>query len=187
MVNQRNLADMPGVEETLRQVTRAYRQGMIAPASAISDDINVTLPVPHWAEWSFVNLVGANYTAGQAVLLNLLTIPANERALLHSVSASRASGDNLVFALSVTFPADYGTGTRRLDLNYLTGGLSRMWWPDPGGEQSTFYGGPQGPVLLEPNSIIQLESDGTGVAASVFNVQILRTRMRLQRANAPDP
>ena len=185
MVQQRNLADMPGLDRTIVEVTRAYRQQVLAPASAVEADMQVTLPVPNWAEAAFVNNITLNYTAGQTISATLLQIPANERAWLEGVQLQRASGDNTVSRIRVVMPPLYGSGARAVELILLGTGTTLIFWPDPGGSQTITRGLPSGPLLLEPLSLIEVTSDGAGVAGTAFDAQVYRRRMKLTRASAP--
>jgi len=185
MVQQRNLADMPGLDTTILEVVRAFRQAAIYPASAVSPDMVVVLPVPAWAEFAFVNNVSVNYTAGQAAFITVLQIPANERAWLDGIEFNRASGDNQIDTIQIIQPEGYGSGNREAVLIAEGSGATRLWWPDPGNGQTIIQGMPMGPLLLEPLALIQLRSTGAGVGASVFDAQVFRRRMKLTRASAP--
>ena len=185
MVVQRNLADMPGLDLTIREVVRAYRQQELAPASAVLPDMQVTLPVPNWAEASFINNITLTYTAGQTISATLLQVPANERAWLEGVQLERASGDNTVSRIRVVMPVNYGSGARAVELILLATGTTLIFWPDPGGSQTITRGLPNGPLLLEPLSLIEVTSDGAGVSGTTFDAQVYRRRMKLSRAQAP--
>lgn len=185
MVVQRNLADMPGLDITIREVVRAYRQQIEAPASAVLPDMMVTLPVPNWAEAAFVNNITLNYGAGATISATLLQIPANERAWLEGVQLFRASGDNTVSRIRIVQPVLYGSGARAAELIQLAVGTTVIFWPDPGGSQTITQGLPVGPILLEPLALVEVTSDGAGVAATAFDAQVFRRRMKLTRAQAP--
>jgi len=185
VVQQRNLADIPGLDITLRQVTRAYRQQVLAPASAIEPDMRVTLPVPAWAEFAFATNVDAIIGAGQAVTVTALQVPANERAWLDGYQMQLTSGDNRVVRIQVTYPLAFGSSPQVIELIELATSDTDIFWPDPGGVQTINKGLPVGPILLEPLANVEMTTDGTGVASTTFRVQILRRRMRLTRASAP--
>ncbi len=176
---------MPGLDETIREVVRAYRQGPDAPASAVERDMQVVLPVPAWSEAAFIEVTTANLTAGQVADQTVLQIPGNERAWLDGIVAFRATGDNLVHRILVEYPPGYGSGNRTLRLLEIVA-VTDIWWPDSGtGNQVIVLGVMTGSLLIEPLTNIQLSFDGTGVAASTFTVQIIRRRMKLTRAQAP--
>lgn len=186
MVTDRNLADMPGMDITIRETVRSYRQGPLVPASAVLPDMRVSLPIPLWAEAGFHDNGSANYTAGQTVSLTILQIPATERALILGVQAFRDSGDNTVSRIRLIQPGGYRSGIGVVELLMLASGATDIFWPDPGGIQTITRGLPMGPILAEPLAIIELTSDGAGAGASVFDYQIVRRRIKLTRAEAPD-
>lgn len=185
MVQQRNLADMPGLDLTIREVVRAYRQQVLAPASAVHPDMQVTLPVPSWAEAAFVNNGSLNYSAGQAAYITALQVPGDERNWLDGIQVFRDSGDNTVDSIQIIQPDGYGSGSRECVLIAPGTAGVRLWWPDPGDGQAIIQGLPVGPLLLEPLALVQVRSSGAGVGASVFDYQLFRRRMKLTRAQAP--
>lgn len=183
---QRNLADMPGMDTTLFEVLRAYRQGVDTPGSAILPDIRIDLPVPHWAEAAYVEVVTANFTAGQTVDIAVLAIPADERALVYGIQTVRATGDNTVSEFDIVPLSPYTTGGGALSLIILTTASTLLWWPDPGGQQTIDRGIMVSPLLMEPGTVIRMASSGAGVAASTFTVFIYRHRIKLTRARGPE-
>jgi len=185
MVQDRSLADMPGLEGTIREVTRAFRQGLNMPASAILPDMRVSLPVPEWAVFSFVSNVDAVIGAGQAVTVTVLQVAPDERAWLDGFQQERTAGDNNLVAVQITAPLRFGSSPQEMKLLELSTADPIIFWPDPGGVQAIEVGGPQIPVLLEPLTEIEMTTDGSGVAATTFRSRLMLRRMRLTRASAP--
>lgn len=185
MTMRRNSADMPGMDTTIFEVVRSYRQSLEAPASAIDPDMRVTLPVPYWAEAGYTDNGTANFTAGQLVTLALLQVPANERSMLYGVQATRVTGDNTIERIRMVQPSGYQTGSGVVELIFLSTPATEIWWPDPGGQQTLDRGLPVGPLLVEPLGVVEITSSGAGVAASTFDYQIVRRRIKMTRASAP--
>jgi len=186
VVTPRNLADMPGMDRTILETVRSFQQGPEPPASAVLSDMRISLPVPVWAEAAYVDNITSNYTAGQTISLTVLQIPANERAWLYGVQATRVSGDNTVSRIRVVQPAAYGSGARAVELLQLGTGTTVIFWPDPGGKQTIDQGMLGSPMLLEPLAIVQMTSDGAGAAGTAFDVQVVRHRIKLTRAEGPE-
>jgi len=185
MVQNRNLADMPGMDVTIFEVLRAYRQAVDAPASSIGTEMQVSLPVPAWAEAGYFNAVTVNLTAGQDTVVSILQIPANERAWLDGVQLSRLTGDNTIEELQIQYPDPYASGNT-LRLIMLTTAATEIWWPDPGGVQTIDRGLVAGPILLEPLSLVRLLPSGAGVGASTVRAEVVRRRIKLIRAEGPE-
>lgn len=174
------------MEQTILETVRSYQQGSFPPASAVLPDIRVSMPIPAWAEAGYHDNGSANYTAGQTISLTILQVPANERAWICGVQAFRDSGDNTVSRIRLIQPGGYRSGIGVCELLMLASGAADIFWPDPGGSQTITRGLPLGPVLAEPLAILELTSDGAGAAASVFDYQIVRRRIKLIRAEPPD-
>jgi len=185
MVEQRNLADMPGLQLTIQEVVRAFRQAVNAPASAVAVDMVVTLPIPSWAEAGYADNGTANLSAGQSTAISLLQVPGDERAYLDGIWCSRTGGDNTVRELIVTQPPNYGSGSRALTIVRLNAPGTSIYWPLGESDQNIVYGMPMGPLLMEPLAIVGLLPEGAGVAATTYDYQISRRRMKLHRAQAP--
>lgn len=183
--SQRNLADLPGLETTVREATRAFRQGVDAPGSAILADMRLSLPVPSWAEFSFVDNIDAVIGAGQAVTVTALQVPADERAWLEGFQMERTAGDNNLTEIQITAPDAFGSSPQQVMLIRLVTPATILWWPDPGGVQTIDKGLVVGPLLLEPLTNIEMTTDGSGAGASTFRVQVMRRRMKLTRAESP--
>jgi len=183
---QRNLADMPGMDVTVFEVLRSFRQAIDPPASSISTEMQVSLPIPAWAESSYLTIITANLTAGLATPITALSIPGNERAWLDGYQVTRETGDNTILAIQVLYPTPYATGDRILNLILLGTAATEIFWPDPGGAQTIDRGFPGGPLLLEPLAAVRLLPSGAGVAASTFRVEAVRRRIKLTRAQGPE-
>lgn len=182
---KRNYADLPGVVETLKEVSRAYHEYGFPPACFLSEECTVTLPVELWATFGYTVVGTATFTVGQAVVLALHTVPTDERAIVDGILLVRETGDNNVIELTTLQPSDYGDGDRSLVLIRRAAASAIIFWPDLGGSQTLGRMGPQTPVLLEPGAILRVESDGSGASGSTFRYEISLRRTKLFRASPP--
>lgn len=186
-VQRRNFADFPGILTTVLEAARAYRQYGAPPGGFISDDLQLALPIPMWAEYGYVVNGTHNLTAGQATAQTAFAVPGDERGWLDGYSAVRTGGgDGLALGIQITYPAGYRDGAGVATLMRLTAGATDVWWPYTGGaHQSVARAIPEGPIFLEPGTLVQIVPNGTGVAATTFDFEIILRRMKLFRANAP--
>lgn len=146
----------------------------------------ITLPLPDWATFSYlVNDVTPSISAGSSDRVNMYRVRQDERAWLDAVRVVRVSGDNNIADVGVTFPARYFEGDDGFGvLTILQTPATNLWWPDRGGKQTINVDVP-GPVLLEPNTVVQFLPDGSGVGATVFRFYLWLRRTKIIRAQLP--
>lgn len=150
----------------------------------LNDKLQLSLPVPHWSEWSWVQGgASPSIDAGSSDPVVLWTLPSDERALLHAMYVSRATGDNNVDIFSLTMPEGYYSGSSDLRMLNLDTSASSAFWPHEGSQTIDNYIKP--PVLCEPGTGVNLGPAGVGVAASTFSFTLFMTRTKIVRAMAP--
>lgn len=144
----------------------------------------VTLPIPMWADYFWVDRPTLNLTAGQSTNEMLFTVPEDERVALLYVLLVRTSGDNNFVDLNVVFPVGYGSGDRQVTLLGLTTPATSIFWPD-GERQTADNALHAAEVIMEPGSLLRVRPDGSGIAATVGSSRILLRRCKMFRARAP--
>jgi len=179
---------LAGLERSLLAILRNYRPGDIGICE-VGEKLQLSLPVPDWAMWgSLVTGVTAEADAGASTYLQVFQVPTDERWYLEYVLVSRASGDNRSFQLRITCPSGYVDGpVDNYRLHALVTGISGYNWPD---EHETLpiditVQRPPGGLLLEPGTILDMNTNGTGVAATTFNTTCLTRRTKIIRAMVP--
>lgn len=176
---------LDGIQPSLAELLRTYRnvgQGVCA----VDPVMQVVMPVPSWAEYCWFERVEVNVPASDSDRVQFWIVPANERNLIEWLFAEQQSGDNQSRGFTMVFPAGYEqTTTNQMEfIQITTAANGRTWWPDPGGIQVVNQVQP-GPILLEPGTILQMNPDGSGSAASVWNIFIRMTRTKIIRARPP--
>ncbi len=152
----------------------------------LHDQMAITLPLPEWAWYAWFETLTANLTAGQGTDETVFTVPGDERIYLDGIVAVRTGGDNNIDGLTVAYPTGYFAGAAVATIIAVTA-TTIVFWPDPGGLQTTTYVQGNPPLLLEPGSVIAISPDGSGVSASTVLLQISMRRTKIVRALVPYP
>lgn len=175
---------MPGLEWSLLHLLRNFRPADMGIAG-LNEKIQLTLPMPDWAKYVFL-LRGstASIDAGSGASIVIHTVPTDERARLLFARYNRASGDNLVATMPITFPTDYFEGAAELLLIELSANAVNLHWPDLPAEQAITYQVPA-PMDLLPGTDIILKPASQGVAATIYDFTLLIERTKLVPAMAP--
>jgi len=179
---------IPGLEQAVAAILRNYNPGDIGICE-IADKISLSLPVPDWASYCWTEEVDAVWAGAATGNQLIYTVPADERNTLVSWCSHRAAGDNTFSILRITAPAGYGAGSRVVDLMAMAAGSTRIYWPDPGGNQTipgnSLANPAMLPLLLEPGTILEILADAAGVAATTITSQIMLIRSKVVRALIP--
>lgn len=180
------IGEIPGLDVAYLQALRQYRPGLLGPCY-VGNLLIPTLSVPEWSVWSWLEADAApSQGAGSTDVVTIFTVPPDERAWLDGVVILRASGDNTIINLDITYPADYrSAAVPAIDLIYLATVNARIFWPDPAGQQTIDHGNPLGPILLEPGCTVRFDPNGAGVAATIWDYKIRLRRTKLIRALSP--
>jgi len=163
---------MSGLDASLIRILRNYAPGDEG-INGLDDQLRLVLAVPEWAWFTWV--LDNNFTATAGLNGNtvLWTVPADTRALLSRWRMQRDSGDNLVSELRVTHPGAYtepGDNSTEALIRMVTV-TSWIFWPDSGGIQD-YNSICEAPVLLEPGTMLEAYTNGTGVSNTQFQYTI---------------
>jgi len=181
--------ELPGLDDALLNLLGHYRPGSLG-VCVVEPGMRVVLPVESPFVWGWLeSLTSPTAGAGDATALLIYTVPMDERNWLDSTYWVQVTGDNLIAALWVVPPAEYGSdptpdATTVGILNFSTN-PSRAFWPDSGGIQANIQLAVPGPILMEPGTEVYLKPDGTGAATSTWLGQLRLRRTKLVRALAP--
>lgn len=147
----------------------------------------VTLPIEvAWFPY-YTNSTTAVITAASGDNWQIYSVPADEIHRIHAVQLERDSGDNELEAVIAQFPPGYRGGDATwplLRIANATGG-SRLYWPDPSGQQSPYFVAPTG-VLLPPGGLLLVTASAVGVSVSQFDIRVYVERCKVFRALEPD-
>lgn len=182
MVGQR-IGEINNLDASLRELLEHYRPGELG-VGRLSDVLQITLPLDLWPWFSWLEEgTTPSLSAGLGADQTIFTVPGNERIWLDYVMVQRASGDNTTNHLELTYPPGYFGGQAEMRILNFTG-TTLIYWPDPSAAQSPTYHRP-GPVLLEPETVVQFGLDGAGASASTFTYYLAMRRCKLVRALPP--
>jgi len=158
----------------------------ISGAIGVVEGCYLSLGIEEWAWWAWLEAdVSVSVAGGVAAGVSVFTVPGDERAWLDSLTIVRATGDNNLDYVRLIHPEGYRSGAvDLLRLLELTTPATGLYWPNTGGGQTVTLAQP-GPMLLEPGSLIQLVTDGSGASASTFDYAIRMRRTKMVRAKAP--
>ncbi len=87
--------------------------------------------------------------------------------------------------IPIVWPKGYFLDRDTFRIIALDGDANEIFWPDVPSEQAIAWQIP-GPLFLEPGSKVVLRPAGVGVAASVFQYDLIMKRCKLIRALPPD-
>jgi len=177
------------LDVALLDVLAHYQPGQQG-VHGLGGTVVVTLPVPNWAEFSwleegFIQVLTVD-PAGRQVMF---TVPQNERWILHTAVASRQSGDNTLTRLFVSPTSDYRTDAGTTGWDYLfelTTPVTSIWWPDPQGIQTGITNYTPPPLMMEPGTQFGLFHNAAGTVNTIWNYGVRVTRCRLVRVRAPE-
>jgi len=167
----------------LREYLAAYQPGALG-LDGVGGCV-ISLPIPDWATFSWMENPAASVPAGSSVDLLVFTVPENERIWMQYFIGERTTGDNTLNGLNLVWPADYRNGTAPLNICTPTVAVTRLFWPDVGGILTLESQVGQEPILMEPGTGVYLSPSGAGASVSTFNVVLLLKRTKLIRAQAP--
>lgn len=177
---------MPGVPEAAREMFTQYRpseQGVCA----LSPEMNITLPYAEWAWYEWVERMSTGaLAAGETDPATVWTVPQDERNYLVHMRVALAGGDNDVQNLRLFSPVGYfaSTGDASIVIAQKATPDQTMIWPDPSNIQTLVVWW-NGPILLEPGTLVQLTPAGAGVAATTWTVYLALRRSLIVRALVP--
>jgi len=178
---------IPGLNSSLIALLRNFDPGNLG-VCVVEDKLQLGLTVRDWDIWDCGFKGNIAVPAGSTDTITVLTVPRDERWWVYRCLLSVTGGDNLGYAVRKTYPAGYFEGSEgEQALILLTTPASNIFWPDPGIEQASLAGRavlvPE--MIWEPGSILGLECDGTGVAETFWNYEVMATRTKIIRAMAP--
>lgn len=151
----------------------------------IDNVLHPVLPIPDWATWSLYSETVATFTAGANAYGVGYTVPTDRRTWIHNIQVDRASGDNTIARLRLVCPAGYFDGSANNVLLNLSAAQTSLWWPDPLGRQTVDGINQSGPILLEPGTTIEVETQGAGAAITTFDFRLTLIQTKLVRALIP--
>ena len=177
---------IPGLEAALLESLRNYNPGDVGVAQ-VGPQIQLNLAIPEWGWWNHpIKGVSASIAAASALTVDLFTVPDNYRMILYSIWMAIFSGDNTLDQFSIVQPTGYlgdMLDAQQVYLNLATPAVPLMW-PDLRGQQ-TITEWLEGPVLLEPGTILRVKPSGAGASASTVGFHTNTRATKLIRQSAP--
>jgi len=178
-------AVVPGLQRAEREIfdpLRPSEQGICAVDSVMQ----VTLPVPAWGVFCWVEAYTVSYTAAQGAQFTMLTVPPNERWWVFNGLVEIATGDNNVVGLYYTNADPYsGTSGAQIDLLVLASATSRIIWPDLAGRQTVNTWTDVVPQMLEPGTIMVVSTNGSGASAGTIDLTLTIHKTRMAHTLEP--
>jgi len=171
----------PGLNASLLDALVNFRPGDVG-IDKLAPGIQLTMPVDLWQWYSFYIQVDITLAGGVSTGFDLYQVPEDRRGWVDSVVVRRLSGDNLVDRIRLEAPPGYFIGGDDQVLFLLDSADPQIAWPDPG--EAGRYRVP-GPLLLEPGAKLISQTNGTGVAETVFRAQINMRQTKMVRALRP--
>lgn len=178
-------AVVPGLQRATRDLfdpLRPSEQGICA----LDSEVHVTLPIPAWGEYQWVEQFRAAYAASTSTPVVVATVPPGERWWLWHALCRRDTGDNNIRILQMTPPDAYcaPAGTI-MELIALTVSTTRFWWPDIPGRQTVNYVVDCYPVMMEPGTTLSLTFNGSGSVAGDVTIDAIVKKTRIAHVLAP--
>jgi len=180
---------IPGLETAIAAILRNYNPGDIGICE-VMDKLQLSLSVPYWAEYPWYNIERTAAVAGGfGGAITVYTVPMDRRYLVQAITAERVSGgDGSLTYIQLVPPGENvsaGAGTV-VRLAQVEGNDNNMSWPNKAGVTTVaeIFHVPS-PLLLEPGTLIQIRTAGTGVSATEWDTEVVGVMIPITRAMAP--
>jgi len=179
---------LTGLSGSLLGLLANYSPGDLG-VNDLDNRIQISLPYPDWAWFSWYYQTASDLTAGQTDEPTVMTVPADRRFILEGYSLTRNSGDNTIDYMIINHPYGYwdtlpASAQNQEVLLRTATATSVNIWPDPSNWQTYNLYSP-GPKFLEPGTRIGYRSKGAGSSSSSFGVRITGRMTKLVSAQAP--
>lgn len=185
MVSRYSTGDLPGSEQALIQLFRAWRPGVLG-IPFIAPSMMLSLPYGEWHEYASIENANGSLTAGQGTREILYTVPEDRRQWLEYVFVDRATGDNTFSDIGILPVEGYRVGSTVAVLILLGTAATSIWWPTDANQANvTRAVVPTRPLMLEPGTALSLLPSGAGVAGSNVTIQLFLRSTPLTRALTP--